>query len=993
MSGDKISVKDLAGMLRLDSQDLKTELQGMGYELKMITSSIPTADIDRVKAHLKAKGIAGVKADEDKGAPAKNSAAGSEHASAHSEDSADSRVERREVQPGLIIRRRRVKEAEEPVKTTVETPASSQTDDEESAAAPAPHTPEPEAVAEPKQKSEAVVATKKAKPKETTARIISRPEPVKPTEPAQPETRIEQEKPAAGKQNPAAETAEPVQSVQQEQTIQPVEDKEGRESRKETRQFEPNATFAPDETDIKASKETVERGLKVHVEPAALAEEKPKQEEPKKPAAFSPVRIISRPDPVPELPQPDFEQPRMNEKPSGGPRYSEPSSKTYDGERDGPKKKRNMNSRRTVDFRDFDDDGMFDLDKADLSSDWGDDLGAGGGRPQARRKPRPRKEQRQTAPQAPTQPIKAAKRKIKVDELIKVSELAHEMGVKSTEVIKVLMQLGVLATINQSLDIDTATLVASEFQYEIEKVGFSEDDYLVDSTPDNPEDLKLRPPVVTIMGHVDHGKTSLLDAIRKSQVAAGEAGGITQHIGAYHVTTPKGNIVFLDTPGHEAFTAMRARGAQMTDIVVLVVAADDGVMEQTREAVNHSQAAGVPIMVAVNKIDKEGANPERVTRELSELGLVSEEWGGDTIFVNVSAKTGQGIDELLEMIALQAEVMELKANPNKPARGHIIEAKLDKGRGPVGTVLIQEGTLHQYDVFVCGVFSGRVRAMLDDQGRNITQAGPSMPVEVHGFEGVPEAGEEFVAVADEKLARRIVDERAVRQRERELARESRVTLETFLASRPTDVETLILNLVLKTDVQGSLEAISEALKKMGTEEVRVNVVHGGAGSITESDVLLASASNAIIIGFNVRPTAKVKDLAEQEKVEIRFYDIIYNLADEIKKAMEGMLAPVITEVYLGQAEVRETFNVPKVGTIAGCFVVDGKITRNAEVRLLREGVVVYTGRAASLKRFKDDVREVVKGYECGLSLENFNDIKVGDVVEAFEHQEQAATLD
>ena len=494
------------------------------------------------------------------------------------------------------------------------------------------------------------------------------------------------------------------------------------------------------------------------------------------------------------------------------------------------------------------------------------------------------------------------------------------------------------------------------------------------------------------MGHVDHGKTSLLDAIRKSAVAKGEAGGITQHIGAYHVTTSKGDIVFLDTPGHEAFTAMRARGAEITDIVVLVVAADDGVMEQTREAINHSQAAGVPIMVAVNKMDKESANPERVLRELSELGLVSEEWGGDTMVVNVSAKSGQGIDDLLELLALQAEVMELKANPNKPARGHIVEAKLDKGRGPVATVLIQEGTLKLSDVFVCGVFSGRVRAMLDDQGKNISQAGPSMPVEVHGFEGVPEAGEEFISVADEKLARKIVDERAIKLREKELARESKVTLETFLASRPTDIETLVLNLVLKTDVQGSLEAITEALLKMGTEKVKVNVVHGGAGSITESDVLLASASNAIIIGFNVRPAAKVKELAEQEKVEIRFYDIIYNLSDEIRKAMEGLLAPVLKEVYLGQVEIRQTFSVPKVGTIAGCFVVDGKITRNAEVRLLREGVVVYTGKTASLKRFKDDVREVLKGYECGLSLENFNDIKVGDIVEAFEQEEQAAKL-
>ena len=932
MSGDKLSVKELAGMFGLDPQAMKAELQAMGFEVKMVTSSIPAGDLDRVKKHFKAKGEP---APQTEPAPTE-------------ESKDDSQVERREVQPGLIIRRRRVKDAEEPAKEKTAAPAPEQ---DSAKKAPA-ETVEPELNEVPLKKEEKP-AKKETRAKEpAAAKIISKPEPVsKPEEDA--ESKAEHKKEAA------------------------------------RHIARPDATFEPDEEDIKVSKAAVASALK-----------KPGEEEEKttgseenagKDAASPQVRIISRPDPVPNLPEPEIIiQEEAVEKSSGGPRHHEPAPKTYDSERDGPKKKRSSSGRRTVDFSDFEDETGFDLDKADMTEDWGD-TPAPSGRPHGRRRPRPRRDHR-AEQQANTQPIKAAKRKIKVDEFIKVGELAHEMGVKSTEVIKVLMQLGTLATINQSLDIDTATLVAAEFEYEIEKVGFSEDTYLVNTETDKPEDLKPRPPVVTIMGHVDHGKTSLLDAIRKSAVAEGEAGGITQHIGAYHVTTPKGDIVFLDTPGHEAFTAMRARGAQMTDIVVLVVAADDGVMEQTREAVNHSQAAGVPIMVAVNKMDKEAANPERVIRELSDLGLVSEEWGGETIFVNVSAKTGQGIDELLEMIALQSEVMELKANPDKTARGHIVEAKLDKGRGPVATVLIQEGTLHQGDVFVCGIYSGRVRSMLDDQGQIIKSAGPSMPVEVHGFEGVPEAGEEFIAVADEKIARRIVDERAIRQREKELARESRVTLETFLASRPTDQETLILNLVLKADVQGSLEAISEALKKLGTEEVRVNLVHAAAGSITESDVLLASASNAIIIGFNVRPTAKVKELAEHEKVEIRFYDIIYNLADDIKKAMEGLLAPVITEVYLGQVEVRETFSVPKVGTIAGCFVVDGKITRNAEVRLLREGVVIYTGHVNSLKRFKDDVREVVKGYECGLSLENYNDIKVGDIVEAFEKQESAATL-
>ncbi len=658
----------------------------------------------------------------------------------------------------------------------------------------------------------------------------------------------------------------------------------------------------------------------------------------------------------------------------GGPGMGQPPA----GGDEGQSKKKRLKGRRTVDFQPG-------ADRAARGRE-DDDFPRGGARRGKGRKGRDMKAA--TA----TQPLKAAKRKIKVEEAIRVADMAHQMGLKSTEIIKVLFGLGVMATINQSLDIETATLVASEFGYEVEKVGFSEDDYLIPKEVDAPEALQHRPPVVTIMGHVDHGKTSLLDAIRKTNVTMGEAGGITQHIGAYHVTTKKGEIVFLDTPGHEAFTAMRARGAQVTDIVVLVVAADDGVMEQTREAVNHSKAAGVPIMVAVNKMDKEGANPERVQRELAEMGLVSEAWGGDTVFSHVSAKTRQGLDELLELLALQAEILELKANPDKPARGHIVEAKLDKGRGPVATVLIQEGTLRQGDTFVCGVFSGRVRAMFNDQGKKVKEAGPAMPVEVQGFEGVPEAGEEFVCVTDEKLARRIAETRAVKQREKELARESKVTLETFLSRRADDQEALVLNLVVKADVQGSLEAISEALRKLSTEKVRINIIHGGAGAISESDILLASASDAIIIGFNVRPTAKVKDIAEQENVDIRFYDIIYKLVDEVKNAMEGMLAPVQREVYLGQVEVRQTFSVPKVGTIAGCHVADGKITRNAGVRLLRDGVVVYTGKITSLKRFKDDMKEVLKGYECGVGLENFNDIKIGDIIEAFEMVEEAATL-
>lgn len=667
--------------------------------------------------------------------------------------------------------------------------------------------------------------------------------------------------------------------------------------------------------------------------------------------------------------RPSYNQPRQQ---GGG--FVMPGMEQPAAEGEGRNKKR-QKGKRTVDFSG--------------GSRKGGEGEEGWMRPTRRNKGRKGKDLKASS----SQPLKAAKRKIRMEEFIRVADLAHQMGLKAGEIIKVLFNLGVMATINQSLDVDTATLVASEFDYEVENVGFSEQDIIASSHEHDadPEKMVTRPPVVTIMGHVDHGKTSLLDAIRKTSVTSGEAGGITQHIGAYHVHSKKGDIVFLDTPGHEAFTAMRARGAEVTDIVVLVVAADDGVKEQTREAVNHAKAAGVPIMVAVNKMDKEGADPDRVKRELSELGLLAEDWGGDIPFSYVSAKTRQGLDDFLELLALQADILELKANPDTAARGHIVEAKLDKGRGSLGTVLIQQGTLHVGDAFVCGVYHGRVRAMFDDQGQKVEEAGPSMPVEVQGFEGVPEAGEEFICLADEKNARRIAEARALKQRERELAKESKVTLETFL-SRRADEESHVLNLVVKADVQGSLEAILDQLKKLSTDKVRISVVHGGAGAISESDVLLAAASDAIIIGFNVRPNPKTKELADQEKVDIRFYDIIYKLVEEIHSAMEGLLAPVEKEVALGTAEVRETFSVPKAGTIAGCQVTDGKIVRNAHVRLLRDGVVVYTGIIGSLKRFKDDAKEVLKGYECGIGIENYNDIKQGDVIEAFEIIEEAATL-
>jgi translation initiation factor IF-2 len=580
---------------------------------------------------------------------------------------------------------------------------------------------------------------------------------------------------------------------------------------------------------------------------------------------------------------------------------------------------------------------------------------------------------------------KVGKKRIKIDEAITVAGLAKQMGMKAGEVIKKLLLLGLQANINQALDFDTAALVASDFEYEIEKTAFEEDDVL-QMKEDRAEELVSRPPVVTVMGHVDHGKTSLLDAIRDTKVIEGEAGGITQHIGAYHVRLDKGDIVFLDTPGHEAFTAMRARGAKVTDAVILVVAADDGVMQQTIEAINHAKAAEVPIIVAINKIDKPNANIERVKRELSEQGLVPEEWGGNTTMVEISAKKRIGIEELLEMVLLQAELLELKANPNKMARGRVIEAKLDKGRGPVATVLVQEGALRAGDIYVCGIYSGRVRNMFDGRGQRIDAAQPSIPVEVLGFSGVPNAGDDFIILADEKQARAVAEHRLLKLREKELSRSSKITLEN-LFNQIQEGEVKELKLIVKTDVHGSLEAIVDSLVKLSTSEVKVNIIHSGTGAVTETDVMLASASNAIVIGFNVRSDTKVQELTEQESVDVRYYDVIYQLLDDIRSAIVGMLKPIYKENVIGRAEVRQTFHVPKLGMIAGCSVLDGRVERNARARVLRDNVIVYDGKIGSLRRFKDDVKEVKAGFECGIGIENFNDIKEKDIIEAYEIQE------
>lgn len=585
---------------------------------------------------------------------------------------------------------------------------------------------------------------------------------------------------------------------------------------------------------------------------------------------------------------------------------------------------------------------------------------------------------------------KMIKRIVKITDAISVGDFAKKMGVKSGDVIAKLMGMGSMVTINQMIDFDTAVLVAEEYGHTVENVAFDEG-LVLERIEDKPEDMVGRPPVVTIMGHVDHGKTSLLDAIREAHVAEGESGGITQHIGAYMVSLDKGDISFVDTPGHEAFTSMRSRGAGVTDIVILVVAADDGVMPTTIESINHARAAEVPIIVAINKIDKDNARPDEVRRQLSEHGLLSEEWGGETIFVEVSAKEQLHLDTLLEMILLQAEMMEITANPDKPASGVVLESRLDRGKGPVATVLVQEGTVKSGDFVVAGLFSGRVRALYDDRGQQIESAGPSIPVEILGMSGVPAAGDDFNAVKSEKQAKELTSNRQHKARERDISKTSKISLEDlFDQMEEGTVEQL--NVIVKGDVQGSVEAVSESLKKQATAKVKVEVVHAAVGGVKEADVMLAAASQAIIVAFNVRPDLKAQHLAEQENVDIRLYTVIYDLLDDLKKAMAGLLAPDVREVYLGRAEVREAFNVSKVGTIAGCRVIDGKVKRNSEIRLLRDNVVIVEGKISSLKRFKDDAKEVASGFECGIGIENYNDIKAGDVIEAFIMEEVAATL-
>ena len=577
---------------------------------------------------------------------------------------------------------------------------------------------------------------------------------------------------------------------------------------------------------------------------------------------------------------------------------------------------------------------------------------------------------------------------VQIPDEISVGELASRMKKTGAEVVKCLMKNGVMASLSQMIDFDTAAIIAEEMGCKVEKeVVVTIEEKLIDDHEDKAEDLVPRAPVVVVMGHVDHGKTSLLDYIRNAHVASGEAGGITQHIGAYQVQINGKPITFLDTPGHEAFTSMRARGAMVTDIAILVVAAEDGIMPQTVESINHAKAAGIPIIVAINKMDKPEANPERIKQQLTEYGLVCEDWGGDTIVCPISAKTGMGVDNLLEMLTLTAEVGELKANPNRAAQGTVIEARLDKGRGPVATLLVQNGTLHQGDIIIAGTSVGRVRAMVSDKGQKITTAGPSVPVEITGLSEAPSAGATFNAVADEKLARELVEQRKAEERAKANAPVAKVSLED-LFNQIQAGEMKNLNIIVKADVQGSVEAVKASLEKLSNEEVRVRVIHGGVGAINESDVMLASTSQAIIVGFNVRPDAAARDSAARANVDMRMYRVIYDAINEIEAAMKGMLAPKYREALLGHAEVRQTYKVSGVGTVAGCYVQDGKLQRkDCQVRLVRDGIVIHEGVLASLQRFKDSVKEVVSGYECGLSIEKFNDIKEGDIIEAFTMEE------
>ncbi len=928
----KLRVYELARELNMTNKALLAKLQDMDVDIKNHMSTVADETISKVKSKL------------------------------YGEAKKDTAYEAKRVKPNVIRRRRkRASEAEpepeQPAEAETQAPA-------EAEKAASPEAPETETVS-PEAETEERREPAEAEAAEST------------------ETQTAGEKTEAAPE--ASETAAPEKAEEPADTVE-----------SETRPAEADTTAEAEEAADTA--ETPEAPAEAAPEPEAPEtpgeKKKPaKAKTKKKRKKETPARIIQMPEtpaePEPEPTPAEAEPPAEaveappkapKEKVKEAKKPAEPAEPEEEGKKKGKRKKpaegekgREAGKAKTALRRKEVVEGDALYDKS---------FGRG-------KKSRKKGKQAAPSPAAEQKPQittpKAIKRRIKVDDTIVIADLAKRMGIKANELIKTLMGMGMMVTVNQTIDFETANLVAAEFNFEVERASFEEDAILKTET-DDPSQMAPRPPVVTIMGHVDHGKTSLLDVIRRTKVTEGEAGGITQHIGAYHVELDSGEIVFLDTPGHEAFTSMRARGAQVTDLVVLVVAADDGVMPQTIEAIDHSRAAGVPIIVAVNKIDKNNAEPDRIKREISEKGLVPEDWGGDTMFVPVSAKQQMGIDELMEMILLQSEVLELKANPHKLAKGHVIESKMDTGRGPVATLLVQDGTLKTGDPVVCGMYYGKIRAMYNDRGQQVQSAGPSYPVEIVGLSGVPMAGDEFVTLAAEKDAKQISEHRLHKQRSKDLARSSRVSLDK-LYEKMMEGEVKDLNLIIKADVQGSIEALKDSLTKLSTEEVKISVIHSAAGPIHESDVSLAEVSNAIILGFNVRPSAKVIKMAEEEHVDIRYYDVIYNAIKDIKDAMVGLMESKYEEKILGRAEVREVFHVPSIGTIAGCYVTDGKIQRGMNVRLIREGIVAFDGKIGTLKRFKDDVKEVTQNYECGIRIEKYNDIKVGDVLENYYFEE------
>jgi translation initiation factor IF-2 len=943
----KIRVYELARDLNMTNKDLLAKLREMEIEINSHMSSLDEETSSRVKTALQ-------------GGPQPN-------------------LEETRITPGVIRRRRKV------VREAVETPAPEAQEAEAEAevapptdAEPAPVEPAvveaaPEAAPEKAPPETVVPATpKKAarKPaKEMAAKIIAPAEPPAAEPPTEKAPEAEPAPPPPAPKEAAAEAAQEAAAPAETAAPEPVQAADAAATAEAAlNEAEPTVTVV--EKSSKAEEAAEPAAPEVAPAPKPKKGEAPAKiiRLPKKPIAS--LKPSSRPKPAPRPARPGA-------RPDAYPSPAAPPNGPVEARGDARKKSRKRGE--VGDKKAFKKKGGFRRREVVEGRDlYSGKRGRKGKKGKGKAFTGGEKTQITTA--------KAIKRRVKMDETIVLSELAKRMGIKANEMIVKLMGMGVMATVNQTIDFDTAVLVAGEFGYEVEKASFEEEAILKPEVEDNPDQLAPRPPVVTIMGHVDHGKTSLLDVIRQTRITDHEAGGITQHIGAYNVTTPKGQIVFLDTPGHEAFSAMRLRGAQVTDLVILVVAADDGIMPQTVEAINHSRAAEVPIIVAVNKMDKPDADPDKVLRQLAEMELVPEDWGGDTITVRVSAKENTGIDDLLEMILLQSEMLELKANPNKKATGHVVEAKLDSGRGPVATVLINDGTLKVGDPVVCGVHFGKLRALLNDIGQQVESAGPAIPVEIVGLSGVPTAGDELVALEDEKDAKQVSEHRLQKQRSLELAKTSRLSLEK-LYEQMQEGEVQDLNIIIKADVDGSIEALRDSLVKLSNEEVNINVVAAATGTISESDVSLAAVSNAIIIGFNVRPNTNVREMAQEENVDIRYHNVIYNVIKEVKDAIVGMMKSTFEERLLGKAEVRQVFHVPKVGSIAGSYVVEGKIERGRQLRLLRDGIVIYEGRNASLRRFKDDVKEVQSGYECGIGIENFNDIKVGDFIECFYMEE------